>query len=526
MRSQTHYDKEAFGGETPTGRSPMTMPNRSSKNTRDLGFFGDGVNSESLGAFSRTSQNSFCSTTCDSGSPKPMTASAMLERKFSRGSLLDSPSPSKSEERSPKSVALLLAKCLQSGMDTEPDTSNEVRPIHAASGLILKSPKRRETEKILSKGDRSNLPSRMLSRQKTSPPGFFRPDESLLGSMSITGSSDFPVVKGFRQLEKEKIFDLYQWSEVLQEAGDGGKVVVCQPKSGYDEVPYRTYVLKMRSKQSLRKNSMEEQFRKSLFTLLNMPEHGGVLPLQEVLEDQQFYYIVMEKAKGGSLFDGLLKQFEDGHMPPKEVRHLMKGILEAVGHIHQQGMLHRDIKPDNLVMRRDDVWGEPGSPKVDGSGKGLRVAIIDFDHADPDYLSKCSKQSETPSDYFCGTVQFSAPEAFFGSFSPASDLYSTGIILYLLMAGKMPFDNSIYKEEMSVLQQSPKSRTWTSNLYKRLKSEPLDWSCDPWPEQPQCRSFCQWLLAFEPGKRPSSAAEALEHDWFVILEDEPEVRNV
>eukprot|EP00434_Breviolum_minutum_P016134 symbB.v1.2.014218.t1/scaffold1036.1/size142803/5 len=128
-------------------------------------------------------------------------------------------------------------------------------------------------------------------------------------------------------------------------------------------------------------------------------------------------------AKGGSLFDGLLKQFEDGHMPPKEVRHLMKGILEAVGHIHQQGMLHRDIKPDNLVMRRDDVWGEPGSPKVDGSGKGLRVAIIDFDHADPDYLSKCSKQSETPSDYFCGTVQFSAPEAFFGSFSPASDLH-------------------------------------------------------------------------------------------------------
>jgi len=340
--------------------------------------------------------------------------------------------------------------------------------------------------------------------------------------MSRSQCSDFPAVKGFRELDKEKIFDLYQWSEVLQEAGDGGKVVVCQPKSDYDVVPQRTYVLKMRSKQSLRDHSMEEQFRKSLFTLLNMPEHSGVLPLQEVLEDQQFYYIVMEKAKGGSLFSGLLKQFEDGHMPPNEVQRLLRGILEAIGHIHEQGMLHRDIKPDNLVIRNPEEV--EGSDRSEGSEE-LGVAIIDFDHADADYLSKTSKPAEQPaSDYFCGTVQFSAPEAFFGCFSPASDLYSIGIILYLLMAGKMPFDNSIYKEEMSVLQQSPKSRNWTSSLYKRLKSTPIDWSCDPWPEQPQCRSFCQWLLAFEPSNRPSSAEEALEHDWFVARGDAPLVR--
>eukprot|EP00438_Fugacium_kawagutii_P013099 Skav213400 [mRNA] locus=scaffold797:576738:583689:- [translate_table: standard] len=178
-------------------------------------------------------------------------------------------------------------------------------------------------------------------------------------------------------------------------------------------------------------------------------------------------------------------------------------------------MLHRDIKPDNLVMRRSEESDEAETDR-DGTDR-LRVAIIDFDHADPDYASKSSKlSSDQPvSDYFCGTVQFSAPEAFFGCFSPASDLYSIGIILYLLMAGNMPFENSIYKEEMSVLQQSPKSRSWTLSLFNRLKSTPIDWSCDPWPNQPQCRSFCQWLLAFEPNNRPASAAEALEHDWFV-----------
>ncbi|CAK9040426.1 unnamed protein product [Durusdinium trenchii] len=485
LRMRPHYDKEVLGGgESPAGRGSISTKSSPAK-TRDISFFTDGVQSETVGGFARTRQNS-CST-IDSASPKQNSAT-VLERRPSRGSLLDS-----STSPTPKSVALLLASCMQSGLDGD---LQEARPIYAASGLVLKSP------------SRSVAAEKMRTiRQRTSP-AFFTASEP--GSpMSSSGCFDFPVVKTFRELEKEKIFDLYQWSEVLQEAGDGGKVVVCEPKPDYDSVPAETYVLKMRSKQSLREHKMEEQFRKSLMTLLNLAPHPGVLPLQEVLEDQQFYYIVMEKAKGGSLFKGLLKQFEDGHMPPTEVRRLIRGILEAIGYIHEHGMLHRDIKPDNLVMR--DVQSDAME------GGALRVAIIDFDHADPEYLSKPKPMdSEQPScDYFCGTVQFSAPEAFMGCFSPASDLYSIGIILYLIMAGKMPFDNSIFQEEMSVLQQSPKSRGWTMNLWKRLKSQAIDWSCDPWPQQPECASFCRWLLAFEPSKRPSSAAEALEHDWFV-----------
>ncbi|CAE7601638.1 CIPK3 [Symbiodinium natans] len=298
--------------------------------------------------------------------------------------------------------------------------------------------------------------------------------------------------------EKEKIFDLYLWNEVLQEEGDGGKVVVCEPKPAHSDVPFRTYVMKMRSKKSLREATMEEQFRKSLFSLLNLPEHTGVLPLQEVLEDSQFYYIVMEQATGGSFFGGLLSEFEDGVMPPQEVRRLMRGILEAIGHVHERGIIHRDLKPDNLVMRLCDDVASP-------TGKSRQVAIIDFDHADPDY--QASVKTPRACEYFCGTVYFSAPEAFLGYFSPASDLYSIGIILYLLMAGKMPFDSSLYQEEMSVLQQSPKSRAWTMNIYKRLKSKPIDWRCDPWPKQPLCCSFCQWLLAFEPGQRPGTTSK-------------------
>ncbi|CAE8624249.1 unnamed protein product, partial [Polarella glacialis] len=187
--------------------------------------------------------------------------------------------------------------------------------------------------------------------------------------------------KQIKQMDEEvKIFDIYSWKEVLQEEGDGGKVVVCQPKDSYLDVPRKTYVMKMRSKKSLQDQSMEEQFRLSQVKLLNLPEHAGVLPLQEVLEDDKFYYIVMEKATGGSFFAGLLSEFQDGIMPAEEIKRLMHGVLEAIGHVHKQGMLHRDIKPDNLVMRFCDDCMSP-------TGKSRRAAIIDFDHADSASIS-------------------------------------------------------------------------------------------------------------------------------------------
>merc|ERR1711933_173013 len=104
------------------------------------------------------------------------------------------------------------------------------------------------------------------------------------------------------------------------------------------------------------------------------------------------------------------------------MKYLMRQILTAVGHVHEQGMLHRDIKPDNLVMQ---VYPDPESP----SGKAHKVMLIDFDHADPEWspvLPRTPYDSETS----FGTRRFNAPETFQGSFSQESDLYSVGVILY------------------------------------------------------------------------------------------------
>merc|ERR1719316_701918 len=91
------------------------------------------------------------------------------------------------------------------------------------------------------------------------------------------------------------------------------------------------------------------------------------MPLREVLEDDKYFYTVMKKAQDGTLFEDLHKRFNDGVIPSSTLKNLMMQILRAVGHIHKHGLLHRDIKPDNIVVQQGAAM------------------LIDFDHADPDW---------------------------------------------------------------------------------------------------------------------------------------------
>mmetsp|Transcript_46581 Transcript_46581/g.141294 ORF Transcript_46581/g.141294 Transcript_46581/m.141294 type:complete len:214 (+) Transcript_46581:2-643(+) len=210
----------------------------------------------------------------------------------------------------------------------------------------------------------------------------------------------------------------------------------------------------------------------------------------------------MDRATGGSFFYSLLKEFKDGIMPHGAVKGLIREILEAVSHVHQQGMLHRDIKPDNLMMQ---VYDDDASP----TGQSRHVVLIDFDHADPEW-SPAIPHVDTG---IFGTLRFNAPETFLGKYSKESDLYSVGTILYLLMAGKMPYRDEIFEQE-PVREASPMSRqSWMDTVYQLMRQEAIDWACSPWPEQPVCRGFCAALLSFDACNRPSSAEEALAHPW-------------
>lgn len=299
----------------------------------------------------------------------------------------------------------------------------------------------------------------------------------------------------------EKIYDLFTWDQVLQEYGDGGKVVICHLKPGVHghrwAIPESDrdcqFVMKIKAKGSFATAEDEARFRRTQNAMLNFPHHPCVMPTHEVLEDDNNYYVVMQRASEGSFFESLIKDYPSGVIPNSVVKTAIRDILDAVEHLHKRGILHRDIKPDNLVVHRDKITGEK------------RVMLVDFDHADV----------YTPmerSEYTFGTLRFNAPETFLGEYTPQSDLYSIGVTFYLLMTGRMPYEDSIF---LSLCEES-RSR---KQVYAAMKSTMIDWACSPWPERPLCMDFSQRLLAFVPGMRLQSCEAALQHRWFHDTED-------
>ena len=305
--------------------------------------------------------------------------------------------------------------------------------------------------------------------------------------------------KKARWLEKGQIFELFYWEEILQEEGDGGKVVVCQPKTDTFEGMERQgfkYVMKIKSKVALRRDKHEEQFIRSQLRLLNLRAPPGVIQLREVCEDENFYYVIMDCATGGPFFTSLLQEHRDGTMPSEAVCKVAKDILETLSCLHREGILHRDIKPDNMVMHvYRDAFGH----------EEKKVTLIDFDHADAEF-----SMGLTQSQHCFGTARFNAPEAFLGFYSAATDLYSVGVVTYLLLTGSMP-----YPEEFFDFEEGPGSpaanRRWMQRVLDRMEAHQVDFGHQSLDAE--AKDFCQSLLAFHFMDRTKTADQALRHPW-------------
>jgi serine/threonine protein kinase len=235
--------------------------------------------------------------------------------------------------------------------------------------------------------------------------------------------------------------------------------------------------------------------------MLNLEQHSNVLGLQDVFEDDSSYYIVMKRCSGGELFDFLNSETD---VPERECKRIMREILAAVDHIHSQGLIHRDIKPENIMFHTErDGGSATPSPKENGTCRSIR--LIDFDSALEMQGSASPRQK-----HIVGTMGYIAPEALKGDCSPASDLWSVGIIMYMLMTGDTPYDEEL-------LDEAPKDTRCDSEamdrLYTKLQRAKIDFECEPWPSFPEARDLCQELLAFEPSDRSPSAMHALSHPW-------------
>ena len=210
----------------------------------------------------------------------------------------------------------------------------------------------------------------------------------------------------------EHIADINNYYEFIKELGKGsyGQVFRCQNKETGN-----VYACKKMSKKKIKN---KKQFQTEL-NLLRTTDHPNIIKLYDIYEDNKYIYLIMEECNGGEFFDSLAKRAKEKNMyTEKECAKIFKQILEAVNYLHAHGVCHRDLKPENILF----------SNVADDSC----LKLIDFG------LSKVL-DGESNMKKTVGTTFYMAPEVIQGNYNEKCDIWSCGIILYIMLCGKPPF---------------------------------------------------------------------------------------
>eukprot|EP01138_Halocafeteria_seosinensis_P010784 gb/GECG01011014.1/.p1 GENE.gb/GECG01011014.1/~~gb/GECG01011014.1/.p1 ORF type:complete len:1451 (+),score=219.92 gb/GECG01011014.1/:1-4353(+) len=231
---------------------------------------------------------------------------------------------------------------------------------------------------------------------------------------------------------------------------------------------------KMFAVKKINKVDLEEDEKELLRTeiaILKLVNHPHIIRLENVYETSSLLYIVMEFLQGGELFDRIVGR---SRFKEDEARELVKPLVDAMAYLHSLGIAHRDLKPENVL-----------------TGETLHdLKIADFG------LSKIIHPTEKMNKP-CGTLSYVAPEVLTGKgYGKQADMWSIGVILYLVVRGKLPFEGRD-KEEIAA-KTVRENLDFNNPIWKQWSKEGLE--------------FVRRLLERDPEKR-LSAREALRHPW-------------
>jgi serine/threonine protein kinase len=247
------------------------------------------------------------------------------------------------------------------------------------------------------------LPSPALTASPSSHSGTSTSAKPASGSSSSSSGSSKPTA---RKVGK------YILGKTLGQ-GTFGKV-----KFATDTETGRSVAIKQMDKAKIRANNMGEQIKKEI-SIMKLIKHPSVIQLLEVLASATTIYIVLELVTGGELFDKIISE---GNFSESEARHYYGQLIGGIAQCHSHSVCHRDLKPENLLLDAD------GNLKISDFG----LSALSNDMAG-DLLHTT-----------CGTPNYVAPEVLMdkGYDGKAADIWSSGVILYVLLAGFLPFDET------------------------------------------------------------------------------------
>lgn len=209
--------------------------------------------------------------------------------------------------------------------------------------------------------------------------------------------------------------------------------------------------------------------------ILKQINHPNIIALKEIFDSKSKLYLVMELVSGGELFDRIV---EKGSYTEKDASVLIRKVIDAIHYLHGKGIVHRDLKPENLLYSLED-------------GGDTEIKIADFG------LAKIAGDASPMMSTTCGTPGYVAPEVLKNEgYDKAVDLWSVGVILYILLCGFPPF----YEES-------------TPLLFEQIMKGHFEFPDPYWTNiSASAKDLVSKLIVVDPKKR-LTAEEAMKHPW-------------
>ncbi|OEL21498.1 CDPK-related kinase 3 [Dichanthelium oligosanthes] len=278
-----------------------------------------------------------------------------------------------------------------------------------------------------------------------------------------------------RELDKSFGYDRHFAAkyELGKEVGRGHFGHTCLARSRKGDMRGQVLAVKVISKAKMTTAISIEDVRREVKILKALSGHSNLVKFYDACEDALNVYIIMELCEGGELLDRILSR--GGRYNERDAKIIVEQILNVVAFCHLQGVVHRDLKPENFLFSTKDEH----SP----------MKIIDFG------LSDFIRPDERLND-IVGSAYYVAPEVLHRSYSTEADMWSIGVITYILLCGSRPFW----------------ARTESGIFRSVLRADP-NFDDTPWQSvSPDAKDFVKRLLNKDYRKR-MTAAQALSHPW-------------